>query len=145
MPSESAKIYAEFTISRITPEIKASFTPAQMAAIREALVAQNDSQKHALDVRGTIPLFFTKYYFVLFAGKDRRRTTLDKEAKRINKVPLPIRIALYGMVLSTVIVSFSLLGLAIMYLVKSWLGIDIFPREHLNDIINRLSDALSSR
>lgn len=144
MSDESAKIYAEYTISRISPEIRASLSEVQISAIREALIAQNDFQKHALDVRGTIPLFFTKYYFVLFAGKDRRRTTLEKETRRINKVPLPIRLTLYGMVLSTVIVSFSLLALTVMYVVKSWLGINLFPK-HLTDYINMLEAALSSQ
>lgn len=138
MSNESAKIYAEFTISRISPEIRASLTDVQMEAIRNALIAQNTSQKHSVDVRGTIPLFFAKYYFVLFAGKDKRSSTVQKEQRRINKVPLPIRLTIYGMVLSTVFVSFSLLAFAIMYALKSFLGIDIFPKHHLSDFINFL-------
>ena len=145
MSSESAKIYAEYTISRIPAEVRASLTEVQMDAIRTALVAQDESQKHSLDIRGTIPLFFTKYYFVLFAGKDRRKSTVQKEQQRINKVPLPIRLLLYSMVLSTVIVSFSLLAFAILYLLKTWLGIDIFPKHHLIDFINMLGDGFSGK
>lgn len=144
MANESSKIYAEFTISRIPLEIRNSLTDTQMDAIRNALVAQNESQKHALDIRGTIPLFFSKYYFVLFGGKDKRKSTFQKELKRINKVPLPIRLILYGMIVSTVIFSFSLLALTIMYLLKWWLGIDIFPNNHLSDFINMLDNSISN-
>lgn len=65
---------AEKILNEIDPAVRKTFSQEQLTAIRTS-IHQNLplKKKHSLDVRGTIPLFFRRIYFVFSSGKDERK------------------------------------------------------------------------
>ncbi len=92
---------------------------------------------------GTIPLFFRRYFFVLWFGRDRRGKTVAEERVRTEMVPWPIRLVFYLILIWFTASSFALLTFVAMYMLKSFLGIDIFPNQHLRDFVEVLLNWLS--
>ena len=92
-----------------------SFTEEQLSHIRNAVGAR-EWGRHKVDLRGTIKFFKWRYYYVVLAGRNRR-TLSEKE----------LRVAMYlNAFLLTSFITFSiLLGLIVLYLVKSALGINL--------------------
>jgi len=75
MNAETKRLHAltEMVMEKISPDIRSSMTFDQTLAVKDAILDYFAGQrKHALDIRGTIPLFFKRFYFVLFMGEDRR-------------------------------------------------------------------------
>ena len=140
---ESSKIYADFTLSRIKPEIKATLTQEQLIELRRALIAQSESSHHTIDLRFTVQFFFQKYYFVILGGKDRRRKTLANNNARKEKAIEKIL---------TVVLSISLVVgflysmyylFVLLYEVKKEMGIDLFPHLHLEDVIRKFVEMIT--
>jgi len=133
---EGAEIYSEFTLSRIKHALKSEpLSERQVRLIRVALAVQSGANKHPVDLRWTLPLGLTRLYFCVFAGIDRRTSTLKLHKVRslflIKRVRGTITLALLSIV--SLAVSIGLfLGL---YSVKRALGIDIFPDFHLHDLL----------
>ena len=132
---ESAEIYADFTLSRIPLTVRNELTTEQLLAIRRALVAEDPRTKHSLDVRLRIPLFFRQYYFVLLGGRDRRATTIKIELNRIRRVPKGGRRLLYLFAAGVILAGLLAVFFSVLYLIKSFLGIDIFQDYHLSDLL----------
>lgn len=124
--------FTDSVLRRIDPEVRATLSSAQLDAIREAVSAHRPLKDHPVDIRGLIPLFFMRYYFVFLMGRDRRAPTREIEAGRRRKT------ALFGGGLFFVcaISPLILLALLFLYLLKSSLGIDLFPHQHLWDILH---------
>ncbi|MDP2401218.1 MAG: hypothetical protein Q8M66_04500, partial [Actinomycetota bacterium] len=91
-----------------------------------------DKSKFAL--RLAFPFFFRKYYFAIFFGRDRRRSTLENEVYRIQNTPKILKTIAVFSGMSLVFVGFGVTLLVGLYLLKNALGIDIFPDTHLRDI-----------
>lgn len=107
----------------------------QIEAIKQAISASAPFKKHPVDVRMSIPLFFFRFYFVLLAGRDRRSETRNKEDARRKKTgAMSIFFGLYIAACACVPILFMVL-----YVTKSWLGIDLFPDQHLSDFISFVS------
>lgn len=104
-------------LSRMPEEIAESFNEEQLANLKVALGARSWG-KHAIDFRSTITFFSHRYYYVFVAGRNRREMT--RAEKRLG---LLIQSAL----LTGFLVISTLIGVLVLYLVKSALGIDIFP------------------
>ena len=126
----SSEIYADFTMSRIDQSVRETMTDTQLKAVREGLLANQPYKRHAIDIRGTLPFFIASFYFVILAGRDKRRKTVNKEKRRAFEGNLSM-----GYVLS--ILFLSLIGavvwvaiLLVIYWVKRELGIDFFPNTH---------------
>ena len=134
--NNSSEIYADFTISRIDTDVRESLTPTQLQAIRDALVANQPFKKHAVDVRGTIPLFFARFYFVVLAGRDKRRKTVDKEKHRAFEGNVSFGYLLSLLFLSFIAAMVWAAILLVVYWVKIELGIDLFSNIHLGDLFN---------
>ena len=132
--NNSSEIYADFTISRIDADVRESLTPTQLLAIRDALVANQPFKKHAIDVRGTIPLFFARFYFVVLAGRDKRRKTVDKEKRRTFEGNVSFGYLLSLLFLSFIAAMVWAAILLVVYWVKIELGIDLFSSIHLGDL-----------
>ena len=118
--------------NQIDPKIRATFTPTQVTAIENAIRASKPFQKHPVDMRGTFPLYFMRVYFVILMGRDKRTQTRNKEEKRKHKAAM-------GSALLSVYFILSLLTpviLALLYLLKSFLGVDIFPEMHVQDFFS---------
>ena len=108
-----------------------TFSPAQLSAVKEAIRATQRSKKHPFDIRGVINLFFAKYYFVLFMGRDRRISTKEAEFDRRHDIALLGNIAF----LFFMIVPFILLILIFLYVLKVFAGIDLIPDVHMGRIL----------
>ena len=132
--NNSSEIYADFTISRIDTDVRESLTPTQLQAIRDALVANQPFKKHAVDLRGTIPLFFARFYFVVLAGRDKRRKTVDKEKRRTFEGNVSFGYLLSLLFLSFIAAMVWAAILLVVYWVKIELGIDLFSSIHLGDL-----------
>lgn len=102
----------------IMPEsVRNSFNEEQLEAIKQSMT-ETTWKKHSVDFRSTIPFFSYQYYLVFIAGRDQRQMT--REEIRFK------RLALLSLFVAFITFS-TLLGLLVIYLIKSALGIDIFP------------------
>ncbi|MFC3609271.1 3-phosphoshikimate 1-carboxyvinyltransferase [Stutzerimonas tarimensis] len=102
---------------RLPEDLQNSFTPEQLAALKVAFGARSWG-RHKVDLRGTLRFGRWRYYFVFLAGRNRRDLSrLERDLSRGAK----------AMMLSLVLLGLLLAGLGLLYLIKSALGIDIFP------------------
>jgi hypothetical protein len=67
--------FTKAVLRQLGPELLASFTDDQRCRLERALFACRPLQRHPVDIRGIIPLFFWLFYYVLLRGRDRRRRT----------------------------------------------------------------------
>ena len=71
---EEKNPFAEKILNQIDPDVLKTFSQEQLTAIKTSIYHNLPSKKkHSLDVRGTIPLFFRRIYFVFSLGKDERK------------------------------------------------------------------------
>ncbi len=131
----SSETFADFTLSRVPEKIRVSLTDEQYNAIRSSLIARDEASRHSIDIRFSLLLPFRSYYFVFFAGRDRRVSTYRLEESRWSIIPLPIRRALHYFI--SLSASVAVLGviLSVLYKLKNMTGIDIFPDCHLHDLL----------
>jgi len=121
----------EHYMQQLAPETLAVLSPEQQADVRRVIAeALPSPAPKVLDVRFGINLLFARYFVVFFMGKERRRNSRDRQLSWMNRwVNGAIAVAL---VLSMNL--FVTLSLAILlYLIKSAVGIDLFPDSHLSD------------
>ncbi|MGL6045840.1 MAG: hypothetical protein ACRC02_05160 [Vogesella sp.] len=104
-------------LGRMPQEIADTFTEAQLASLRLALGARSWG-RHAVDIRGTVVFWRWRYYYVFLLGRNRRE--LSRREKQLS-------LLLQAVFLSVLLLLSTLLGLLVLYLVKSALGIDLFP------------------
>lgn len=131
----SARIFAEYVYSRIPTDVRNTFTESQKSAIRDALMGQHESCRHEFDLRLTIPLFFRKYYFVFLGGRDKRANSLRVELARLNRLPRGFVRSIYLGVVSIGLLIFFIVLAGLMYMLKSFIGIDLFSDFHLGDVL----------
>ena len=106
----------QHVLERMPQKAADSFTDEQLSYLNTALAGRNWG-KHKVDLRGTIGLLSSRYYFVFLAGRDKRE--LSRIESRIGRIAIAISFVLF--------ISVSLLfGLTLLYVLKSWLGIDLF-------------------
>ena len=123
---------AEYYYSEISPDVEKTFTREQKEAVKSILKrAVRVPSKKIVDFRTTFWLF-KHLYLVLFIGIDRRRKARKDHPEQQLKV--------MNIVTKTVLVLFFfLIALSAifwgLYIVKYYLGIDIFPDKHLFDIL----------
>ena len=121
--------FSDGIIQKIDPKVRDSLTPAQLVAIKEAIKSRSEPVR-PIDIRGIIPLYFARYFFVVLIGRDRRAAVLRDENFRRRKSSW-----VNGLVFSffvacpiVVIIFFFL------YLLKTLWGLNIMPDQHLFDI-----------
>ena len=102
-------------LERMPEDVQQSFTEAQLSYLRVALGARQWG-KHKVDLRGTLGLGSWRYYYVLVAGRNKR------SEHRSHKAGLLVKAVL----VSVLLVFSTALGLLLLYLLKSALGIDLF-------------------
>lgn len=133
---DSGEIFAQFTLSRIRASLKEEpLTTAQLDQIHRVLVASEREQQHSVDVRLYLPAVFRSYYILLFAGRDRRKSSLELNRIRLFRTS---RFALRAITIFSVILASFVLALLVfwgLYRLKSALGIDIVPGFHLSEWI----------
>jgi len=105
---------------KIPHSIRESLTAEQYQAIEKAYSEQ--WKRHPLDFRFSFGFWRWRYYVVLIGGRDRRRLT--RKQQRFFSLAEFYFLMAYA-------ASSALFGLLILYLIKSALGIDIFPNFHV--------------
>lgn len=112
-------------LDQIDPAILASFNAQQLAATYSMLDAAIDKPSPKLiDLRLTIDLVFSRFYLVLFIGKDRRQTARLHQTTGVTKIANQVAAIILLLGLNLAISAFILLTA---YLMKSALGINLFP------------------
>lgn len=102
---------------RLPEELRESFTDAQLEALKLAFGTRSWN-KHRVDLRGTVKLWHRRYYFVFLAGRNYRELSrLEQELSLLGKAT----------VMAVILLACGLVGLLLLYLLKSALNIDIFP------------------
>lgn len=102
---------------RLPEHLRESFSSEQLDALRSVFGARS-WVRHRVDLRGTVKLWGNQFYFAILAGRNKRNLTRPQQ-----NLSLLAKAALI-----TLFLLFSgLLGLAILYLLKSALGIDLLP------------------
>ncbi|MBX2809820.1 MAG: hypothetical protein KTR20_14435 [Cellvibrionaceae bacterium] len=106
-------------LSRMPEATAKSFSDTQLIHLKTAIGSRNWA-KHAVDIRGTYHIPFThwRYYYVILLGRNRRQLS-DREKK--------ISALLSAVIVLALIFACVTLGILFMYLLKSFVGIDIFP------------------
>ncbi|OYU46445.1 MAG: 3-phosphoshikimate 1-carboxyvinyltransferase [Burkholderiales bacterium PBB4] len=97
--------------------MRGSFSPEQLLALKVALGGRTWGT-HALDLRFTLKWWRWQYYCVLLAGRNRRVLT-DRE-RRVQRISMALVLAVF-LLFSTAV------GVLVLYLIKSALGIDLIP------------------
>jgi hypothetical protein len=104
-------------LSRIPDDVAKSFSDEQLLHLKVALGSRKWG-KHKIDFRGTfiVPFISHKFYYVILLGKNYR--DLTRSEKTISALTMSLFFSIF-------VIFSTLLGLFILYLVKSALGIDI--------------------
>jgi len=124
--------YTRHVLSRLEPDVLASLTEHQFSAVRHAIEQARPISRHAIDIRGVIPLIFARFYFVLLAGRDRRPDTRGRE----NRLRHALSSAFGALVLGGVIlIPITVIVLFIGYAMKSFLGLDLIPNQHFFEFL----------
>ncbi|MEB3210803.1 MAG: hypothetical protein VKL39_05590, partial [Leptolyngbyaceae bacterium] len=88
-----------------------------------------------VDLRFGIDLLVSRFYVVVFVGKDRRQRRRDYVPSPLARIGNVI-VAIALLIGINVLISLGIFLLA--YLAKSAIGINLFPDSHLSDQIQRL-------
>lgn len=127
----------QYYLDRLAPDQLASFTDEQLAAIYALLdAAISKPSPKIIDLRLTIDLMISRFYIVLFVGKDRRRTSRSHPVTRVTRIANIITATILLVGLNLTISVFIFLTA---YLLKSALGINLFPstlQDLLKDLLN---------
>lgn len=123
--------YTYHVLQSIDEKVRSSMTPAQLSAVSKAIAANRPYKKHAIDIRGVLPLFFARYYFVFMMGRDRRYSTRRMEESRHRGTSILSGLMLFVLGVGSLII----IAVLVLYLIKSGLGINIMPDVHLKDLL----------
>lgn len=124
-----------YYLQKIEPYILESFNPEQLEAITSILnEAIPKPSPKIVDFRFVVDLVFSRFYIVLFVGKDFRRKQRLYAPQGIVRVGNVIGAAIILIGTNLVI---SALLLLFAYLLKSAMGIDFLPG-HISDTLKKL-------
>ncbi|WP_434931452.1 hypothetical protein ACRWQN_14890 [Shewanella sp. HL-SH8] len=106
-------------LGRLPSSLAQTYTDEQLQGIKSAL-GPNTWGGHFIDNRGTFKFPFIKwrFYYVFLLGKNKRAYTRTEKKMSVAMLMLSI---------IAVILAGILLGLLSLYILKSALGIDLFP------------------
>ena len=104
-------------LDKVPANMRGSFSDEQLLALKVALGGRAWGA-HAVDARWTLKWWRWQYYFVFLAGRNGRVLT-DRE-RRIQRLSM-------ALFLSGFLLFSAAVGIVVLYLVKSALGIDLIP------------------
>lgn len=104
-------------MEKLPASARGTFTDEQLQALKIALGGRTWGS-HAVDLRWTLKWWRWQYYFVFLAGRNRR--TLSVREQQMQRYALAI-------FLSGFLLFSTLVGILVLYLLKSALGIDLIP------------------
>jgi len=102
-------------LEKMPKKVASSFNEEQLSHLRNA-IGSREWGKHKVDVRGTVKFFKWRYYYVILAGRNRRSLS-EKEVK--------VARVLTASIVAAFITFAVLLGLIVIYLIKSAFGINL--------------------
>ncbi len=124
-----------YYLEKIEPQILESFNLEQLQAIESILnQAIPKPSPKLVDLRFLVDLVFSRFYVVLFVGKDRRKKQRRYTPEGIAKIGNTIAAIILLIGLNLVFSAFILL---LAYLCKSAIGIDLFPG-HISETLHRV-------
>lgn len=106
---------------RLPEHVRNSFSEQQLEGLRSAFATRSWG-RHKVDLRGTFSLWSNQYYFVLVGGRNKRN--LSRAQRNLSMAAKAGAITLFLFVS-------VLLGLVVLYLIKSALGINLLPNHSL--------------
>lgn len=109
--------FAKGLKERLPPDLKDSFSSEQLDALKIAFGARRWG-KHPVDLRGTLNLLGWRYYYVLLIGRNKRELTRNE--RRLSRLGTALGVFAF-------LFFSALVGLLMLYLAKSALGIDLLP------------------
>lgn len=126
----------EYYLQMLEPEIRSSLTSAQVESVKRLLEAAIPQPAPKLvDLRFGVDLLISRFYVVLFVGKDRRQQKRSYWPEPIVRIGNAIAAIILLVGLNLLI---SLFIVLMAYLVKSAIGIDLSPDSHLADQLQKL-------
>lgn len=122
MNPEDDPFFSRF-FERVGADAARSFTDAQLDAIKRAFGARGFAS-HGLDLRFSVPLLFTRLYFVLLIGRERRHAPRLKRAM----------IGIGQTTLAVFLIIAALVGVTLaVYPIKTAAGIDLIENGGLHE------------
>jgi hypothetical protein len=124
-----------YYLEKIEPHILKSFNPEQLQAMASVLEqAIPKPSPKLVDLRFVVDLVFSRFYIVLFVGKDRRKRQRKYTTEGIAKVGNIIAAVILLIGINLVVSAFILL---FAYLFKSAIGIDLLPG-HISETLKKI-------
>jgi hypothetical protein len=102
-------------LANVPERVKKTFSEEQLSYLRNSIV-NRQWRNHPVDLRGTLPWFKYRYYYVIIAGKNKRE--LSRAEQKASRVINATFLAAFLTISMT-------LGLIVLYLIKSALGINL--------------------
>ncbi len=99
-------VYIQHLLQCLPAELLTTLTPEQYQLLKRSLLTYH--RRHLVDVRGVIPFFFTRFYFVFLFGKDRRGQSQEIPIERRQSSTLWSRFA--GWVVMVGVLALFVLG-----------------------------------
>jgi len=115
----------EYYLSTIAPQVLQSLSSEQLLELRRVL--DNAIPKPApkiVDLRFVVDLLFSRFYVVLFIGKDRRSQPRKHVPEKVTRIGNTIAATIILIAMNLIISVFLVLT---GYLVKSAIGINLLP------------------
>lgn len=105
--------------SRMPASVAESFSEEQLTHLMTALGARRWGH-HTVDLRGTfkVPFYAWRFYYVVLAGKNHRE---------LSRKEIQISVLMLSLISAIFLTICTLIGLLVIYLLKSAAGIDLFP------------------
>lgn len=121
-----------YYLSKLASPIRESLTPEQLDAFHQILSeAMPKPSAKLVDLRFVIDLIVSRFYVVLFIGKDRRAKQRSYVPHIMTKIGNTIAIIIILLGANLAVSAFILLAV---YLLKSAIGIDLLPGHFPNTI-----------
>ncbi len=102
-------------LEKMPRRVADSFDDEQLAHLRNAIGAR-EWGRHRIDLRGTVKLAKWRYYYVILAGRNRRSLS-DQQLKLARLLTVSLIAGFTAIAI--------LVGLVVLYLIKSALGINL--------------------
>lgn len=115
--TQSSDWFEDGLMKRLPDDLQDSFSKEQIDALKVAFGARKWGT-HPVDIRGTINIWSWRYYFVFLMGRNQR--SLSRRERQISLIMKTTFMFIF-LLFST------LMGLLVIYLIKSAAGIDLFP------------------
>jgi len=122
----------DYYLDQLPPQIRDTLTPDQFAAFRALLdEAIPKPSPKIVDLRFAVDMLISRFYVVLFVGKDRRRQPRKYISKRLTRIGNIIAV-----IILLIAANLTISGLLIfsVYLLKSALNINVLPG-HLPELL----------